>query len=163
MKITSFTSLLLTTCLSSMAVVSINVINIPWMGAGSAVAQVTSDAFKKDASAATSKFNNVNLACAAHTKSLYSFVQTNASKYKIVKYQAYKIVAPGPLAHEDYKAGNASITQNGIHYFLDIDSYAFDNHHPTGKLGTDFIKGFSATGKTTITPISIAEIVDQQC
>jgi Papain fold toxin 2 len=159
----SLVSLFIATCFSFSLAIPILEIKVPWLGNSAAVAQVTSTAFKNDASAATSQYNNVNLVCAEYARTLYNFVKANAAKYKIVSYKIYKLEAPGPIAHSDYKNGGASISANGIHYYLVIDDYGFDNHHPTGKVMSSFISGFAVTGKPLLTEITIADLKSLQC
>jgi hypothetical protein len=138
-------------------------VKLPWLGKNTASAQVTSTAFRNAAFAATSEYNNVNLACAGYARALYNFVKPNARKYKIKSYKIYKLEAPRQILHLDYENGDVSISQNGVHYYLIIDGYAFDNHHPTGKLTLPFFAGFIVSETPKITEITIANIRSVQC
>jgi hypothetical protein len=63
----------------------------------------------------------------------------------------------------DYDSGKSTITLNGVHYYLVIDGYAFDNHHPTGKLLSSFRSGFVVASTPTTTEITIADLKPAQC
>jgi hypothetical protein len=162
MKSKSWVNLFATTCLSFSLAVPILEGNMQGIGKNNAMAQVNSAAFKRDAVAATSKYNNLNLVCADYVKALYNFVKPNATKYKIATYTVYKLEAKS-IGHEDYKGGKEPISLNGVHYFLDIDGYSFDNHHPEGKLPALFVPGFVVTTKPLITPITIDDVKSGQC
>lgn len=163
MKNKSLVNIFLTACISLTTTISLINGSTPWTGKNVAFAQVTSDAFKKDASAATSKYNNVNYACSDYAKALYGFVKPNAAKYKIASYKIYKMEVPsGLIMHDDYSTKTA-ITLNGVHYYLAIDGYGFDNHHSTGKAMDSFFAGFVAPSKPKITEITVADLTVSQC
>ncbi len=154
---------ILAACVSISITMPIFSLGVSILGAKVAVAQVTSDAFKKDAFVATNKYNNVNLACSGYAIALYNFVSANQAKYKIASYKVAKFESQGPIVHNDFSP-DKPITANGKHYFLNIDGYAFDNHHPTGKALNPFLSGFVTSGKFTITNINISELTtNQQC
>lgn len=162
MKSKTLVSLFVTTCISFVVAVPIFEGSVPWIGRSVAVAQVNGATFKKDASAATSKYNSVNLVCAEYAKTLYNFVKPNAAKYKITSYEIYKLEAKS-IGHDDYLEGKQPISLNGIHYYLEIDGYGFDNHHPEGKVISSFKSGFVVTTTPTITKITINDVKAGQC
>ena len=104
-------------------------------------AQVTTTSFKLAAKTATTTYNK-NKECVNYVKTLTVFLKANASKYRIIKYTVYKYSSKRInifLVH-DYDAGKTAISDNGIHYVVDVDGYIFDNNHPEGQLKTDWEK-----------------------
>jgi Papain fold toxin 2 len=165
MKTKYLVKLFLTTCLSLVVIAPIVEMRIPWIGRSSAVAQVTTDTFKNDAFAATSKYNNKNLVCKEYARTLYDFVKVNAAKYKLGSYKVYQIkvpLNPGRIFHDDYSATDP-ISTNGIHYLLLIDGYVFDNHHPKGKLQKEFNAGLVVPTAPAITEILDSAMQNIQC
>jgi hypothetical protein len=129
------------------------------------LAQVTTDAFKNAAFAATIKYNNRNLVCKEYARALYDFLKVNAAKYKINSYRVYQIkvpLKPGRIFHDDYSVTDP-ISTNGIHYVLLIDGYVFDNHHPKGKLKKEFDSGLVVPTTPEITEIPDSAMQDIQC
>lgn len=90
--------------------------------------------FKDAAFRATSRYNNVNKKCDKYADKLLAFLRTNASKYDVDSYKAYKVTAKNGnqyIVHDDYSK-NKAISINGTHVFVVIEGEVFDNHHPRG-------------------------------
>lgn len=165
MQISSLQRLFIVACASFVACNPIASNMFSFSGGNSVLAQVTTDTFKNAAFAATSKYNNKNLACKDYAITLHGFVQANAVKHKIISYKAYEIKVPpkvGIMYHADYSQTDP-ITTNGTHYVLLIDGYVFDNHHPKGMLKSSFDVGLIVPVKPVITEISPDKMQNIQC
>ncbi len=98
--------------------------------------QVDSDAFKNAAKTATKLFNE-NKQCVPYVVCLNKFLDLNSTKYKIKSYKSYKystIQINAYINHNGFDLGNTPISDNGLHYIVEIDGYVFDNNNPQGIL-----------------------------